>query len=84
MVDISKMPLLPGAHYGKIDETPVDEDSPLPDVEGIDNDDDEDPGPTDPDLVEMLGFDPDDWEDEDEEEEPETVRNADGSISKKK
>lgn len=66
MSDLSKLPLLPGAHYGKIMEQPK-EDDPLPDVEGIDQDDDEDPGPTDPDLVEMLGFDPDDWEDEDEE-----------------
>jgi len=81
MVDISKMPLLPGAHYGTIKEEPEakeDDDSPLPDVEGIDDDDDED-RPTDPSLIAMLGFDPKEWEDEEE-----TVKNADGSISKRK
>jgi hypothetical protein len=80
------MPLLPGAHYGKIDETPEDEDAPLPEVPGIDDDDDKD-RPADPSLIAMLGFDPDeiDWDAEDEpEDEDETVENADGTISKRK
>lgn len=70
---------LPDAHYGKITEQPKEGD-PLPELE--DDADDDAPHDTDPDLVEMLGFDPKEWENEDEDSE--TVTNQDGSISKRK
>jgi hypothetical protein len=57
MPDISKMPPLPGAHYGKIQKQPTADDDP-PEAEGMDDDDDELMDVTDPHLVEMLGFDP--------------------------
>ena len=62
MPDISKMPPLPGGHYGKIQEPPKESD-PLPVPDDIEIDDDEDL-PADPALIDMLGFDPDDPDDE--------------------
>ena len=70
---------LPDAHYGKITEQPKEGD-PLPELG--DDDDDDAPHDTDPDLIEMLGFDPKEWENEDEDSV--TVANQDGSISKRK
>jgi len=83
MTAYKDLPMLPGAHYGKIegDGTP-DPDSPLPEADYMDDDNDE-YHPTDQSLIDMLGFDPDDWENEDEEE-SETVKNQDGSFSKRK
>jgi hypothetical protein len=80
MPDMKDMPLLPDAHYGKISTEEPDPDAELPEVEGIDEDDDELQAVTDPALVAMLGFDPLEWEDEDEDE---TVTNDDGSVSKR-
>jgi hypothetical protein len=62
MPDISKMPPLPAAHYGKIEDQPK-ESATLPQPDDIDIDDDEDL-PADPALIDMLGFDPDELEDE--------------------
>jgi hypothetical protein len=65
---------LPGAHYGKIQEQPKDGD-PLPEPEGMDDDDDELMPVTDPHLVAMLGFDPLEFAEEDE-----PTHNDDGSL----
>jgi hypothetical protein len=68
MPDISKMPPLPGAHYGKFQDQPGPDDDP-PEVEGMDDDDDELMDEADPSLVAMLGFDPLELADEDEKSE---------------
>jgi hypothetical protein len=64
MPDISKMPPLPDVHFGKVQDQPK-EDAELPEVDDMDNDDDELCDETDPSVVEILGFDPLEWEDED-------------------
>lgn len=68
MVDLSKMPPLPAAHYGTVQKQPTKDDEP-PEAEGMDDDDDELMPVTDPSLVDMLGFDPLEWENEEDEEE---------------
>jgi hypothetical protein len=68
MPDISKMPPLPGAHYGEFQEQPKADDDP-PEVEGMDDDDDELDDETDPSLVAMLGFDPLELESEEDNKE---------------
>jgi hypothetical protein len=81
MPDFDKLPPLPKVYYGKYSEEEPDDDAPLPDVEDIDDDDDEMPETIDPALIEMLGFDPRDIEDDEPDEAPETVKNADGTMS---
>jgi hypothetical protein len=73
---------LPGANYGRWQV--LNPDDPLPDVDDIDDDDDELSETVDPDLVDMLGFNPRDLDYGDDADDEETVTNDDGSISKRR
>src|SRR5579863_9098789 len=52
---------LPDIHFGEVAD---DEDFSIPEVEGIDDDDDEDLDSVSEDFIEILGFDPDELDDE--------------------
>ncbi len=62
MSDPAKPNPLPAVHFGVVDENDVEGE--IPEVDGADDDDDEDIEKTPQDVIDILGFDPLDVEDD--------------------